>query len=92
MDKIDELHLKMLKYGGNRKFLEFLNLYEISNNDDDRQLKYFTKACEFYREQLLKRAINDIEELEFGDELFLKLPNRVLLEKSIPFVSFLLFG
>lgn len=52
MDKIDDLHLKMLKYGGNRKFLEFMNLYEISNNDDDRHQKYITKACQFYREQL----------------------------------------
>ena len=64
----------MLKYGGNRKFLEFLNLYEISNNDDDRHLKYITKACEFYREELSKRAINDLEELEVSDELFYKLP------------------
>ena len=36
MDKIDDLHLKMLKFGGNRKFLEFINLYEIQNSDNDR--------------------------------------------------------
>lgn len=74
MDKIDDLHLKMLKYGGNRKFLEFINLYEIQNNDDDRHQKYITKACEFYREQLSHRAINDIEEFEISDEVFYKLP------------------
>jgi len=70
MDKIDDLHLKMLKFGGNRKFLEFMNLFEIPNNDGDRHQKYITKACKFYREQLSNRAINDIQDFEISDELF----------------------
>ena len=29
IDKIDPLHIKMLKFGGNRKFLEWLHIYKI---------------------------------------------------------------
>ena len=76
MDKIDDLHLKMLTYGCNRKFLEFIQLYETENTNEDRHQKYITKACEFYREQLSNRAINDIEEFEISDEIFYKLPKK----------------
>lgn len=61
MDKIDGLHIKMLQYGGNRKFLEFIRLYNITNNDKDRHSKYITKAVDLYRRLLSEMAIKDIK-------------------------------
>ena len=61
MDKIDGLHIKMLQYGGNRKFLEFQRLYNITSNDKNRHSKYITKAAELYRRLLSEMAIKDCE-------------------------------
>jgi len=49
MDNIDPLHYKMLQYGGNRKFLQVMSMYQIDNNDENRGTKYITKAAEMYR-------------------------------------------
>jgi hypothetical protein len=59
MDKIDTLHLKMLQFGGNRKFLEFIHLYNIPDTDKDRHSKYITKAVDLYRKKLSEMAINE---------------------------------
>lgn len=52
MDDLDKDQLKLLKHGGNRRFLEYIKLYEIINNESDRDMKYLTKACEMYRKLL----------------------------------------
>ena len=69
MDKIDGLHIKMLQYGGNRKFLEFIRLYNITNNDKDRHSKYITKAVELYRRLLMEMAIKG-HEMSVDSEIF----------------------
>ena len=51
----------MLEIGGNRKFLEFIQLYQIKDDDSDRYSKYYTKACAMYRDKLLQCAELDIE-------------------------------
>ena len=72
MDKIDGLHIKMLQYGGNRKFLEFIRLYNITNNDKNRHSKYITKAGELYRRLLSEMAIKD-REIEIDQEILREL-------------------
>lgn len=72
MDKIDQHHLNMLKHGGNRKFLEFLNLYQISNNSDSRDTKYVTKAVEYYRKLLSNAAVTG-KKFSISEKLFNKL-------------------
>ena len=69
MDKIDTLHMKMLQYGGNRKFLEFIHLYNITNNDKDRHSKYITKAVDLYRRLLSEMAINE-REIPIDSDIF----------------------
>jgi hypothetical protein len=56
MDKIDIINQKMLILGGNKRFNEFLKIYEIKNNDENKHLKYFTKAAELYRKILVEGA------------------------------------
>lgn len=40
----------MLRYGGNKQFLEFLKLYDIE--DEPMSTRYYTKACQLYRDRL----------------------------------------
>ena len=56
MDKIDIINQKMLILGGNKRFKEFLKIYEIKNNEENKHLKYFTKAAELYRKILMEAA------------------------------------
>ena len=75
MDNIDPLHYKMLQYGGNRKFLQVMSMYQIDNNDENRGTKYITKAAEMYRKQLMKAAV--------ADEDFTLEDSRILSEISL---------
>lgn len=61
MDQMDPVQVKMLEIGGNRKFLEFIQLYMIQNDDSDRHTKYHKKACSLYREKLQECAENDLD-------------------------------
>ncbi len=47
----------MLRYGGNNQFLEFLKLYKIEN--EPVETRYFTKACQLYRDRLKQMAENN---------------------------------
>ena len=71
MDKIDELHVKMLKEGGNRKFLEFVKLYELEKFSQHD--KYITKACEFYR-TCLQNSVQSGKKFKLGPNMFFKMP------------------
>ena len=51
----------MLEIGGNRKFLEFLQLFMVQNEDSDRHSKYYTQACALYRDKLAQCAELDID-------------------------------
>lgn len=43
MDNISDVQKRMLKYGGNRQFKEFLKLYGLEN--EPFGTRYYTKAC-----------------------------------------------
>ena len=47
----------MLEKGGNRKFLEFIKMYNIKNNKENRDVKFLTKAMEYYRKKLHEAAL-----------------------------------
>ena len=61
MDQLDPIQIKMLEIGGNRKFLEFVQLYMMQNSDLDRHSKYYKRACGLYRDKLAKCAEEDRE-------------------------------
>ena len=65
MDKLEPMHLKMLQYGGNRKFLEFLNIYKIPNDRENLSTKYLTKAASLYREKIYLAATTNKEQQLF---------------------------
>ena len=44
----------MLRYGGNRQFFEFLKLYGLEF--EPLETRYFTKACQLYRDRLKQMA------------------------------------
>lgn len=50
MDNISTVQLKLLKYGGNSKLRDFLHLYSLQN--EPISTRYFTKACQLYRDKL----------------------------------------
>jgi len=54
MDKISDLQKKMLQYGGNNQLREVLKLYGLEN--EPAETRYFTKACQFYRDKLKQMA------------------------------------
>ena len=57
MDDIDNLHIQQLKFGGNRKLLEFIELYKMKKFDNHDL--YITRGLEFYRQKLADAAINN---------------------------------
>ena len=50
MDNISDTQKLMLRYGGNHSFREFLKLYGLEN--EPLETRYFTKACQLYRDRL----------------------------------------
>ena len=42
MDNLSDIQQRMLRYGGNKQFLEFLMLYGLEN--EPIETRYFTKA------------------------------------------------
>ena len=60
MDHLDPVQEKMLEIGGNRKFLEFISLFMIQNEDSDRHSKYYRRACALYRQKLKHCAEEDL--------------------------------
>jgi hypothetical protein len=50
MDNISDVQWRLLKYGGNTQFKEFLRLYGLEN--EPIETRYFTKACQLYRDRL----------------------------------------
>ena len=50
MDNLTEIQNRMLQYGGNKQFLEFLMLYGLEN--EPIETRYFTKATQLYRDRL----------------------------------------
>jgi len=50
MDNISDLQKLMLRYGGNKQFSQFLYLYGLEN--EPLETRYFTKACQLYRDRL----------------------------------------
>jgi len=57
MDNISDLQKRMLLYGGNKQFREFLCLYNLEN--EALETRYFTKACQLYRDRLKQMAEQD---------------------------------
>lgn len=51
----------MLQIGGNKKFLEFTQLYMMAKKDSDQHSKYYRKACSMYRDKLAHCAEQDLE-------------------------------
>ena len=75
----------MLEIGGNRKFLEFIQLYMMQNSDLDRHSKYFKRACGVYRERLQKAAEEDIDfvvDSSWFDELPLTEGHQMLQQNN----------
>ena len=54
MDNISEVQNLMLRYGGNRQFFQFLCLYGLER--EPLETRYFTKACQLYRDRLKMMA------------------------------------
>ena len=55
LDLLDLSQLEMLKKGGNRRFLEFVELYQLNKAlkpNKLQQVKYGTRAASFYRDLL----------------------------------------
>ena len=50
MDAISDKQLKILDIGGNKKFKEFMEIYNL--NSEPSKVKYRTKAAEYYRQQV----------------------------------------
>ena len=50
MDAINDKQKKLLSLGGNKKFFEFMQAYGL--NTEPSNVKYKTKAAEFYRQKL----------------------------------------
>ena len=61
MDVWNERQLKFMEFGGNRRFQQFLEQYHL--NHESANMKYKSKASEYYRE-LLRR---EIDGLPFSD-------------------------
>lgn len=52
LDLLDHDQIAILKKGGNRKFLEFCDLYKLDKDAKMKQIKYITKAAYQYRSLL----------------------------------------
>ena len=50
LDSWNEKQLKCMSVGGNKKFREFLAIYDLDNETVD--FKYNTKAAEYYRKKV----------------------------------------
>lgn len=71
MDNITDLQKRQLLYGGNRQFLEFLKLYRLEH--EPINTRYFTKACQLYRDKLKQMAeLNEV--FIFNKDLHQMLP------------------
>ena len=57
MDNLSELQSRLLKYGGNRAFADFISLYDL--HAEPSETIYFTKATQLYRDKLKEMAEND---------------------------------
>jgi hypothetical protein len=86
MDTWSPVQLHMMRIGGNRRFREFLNSYDMPASFDIMQ-KYYTKAADYYR-QLLK-AEAEGRRLHFpppgqaeGIESFMEMPRPSYLPKE----------
>eukprot|EP00347_Sterkiella_histriomuscorum_P020751 403336610 len=62
LDSWSEKQLKMMTLGGNKSLFEFFQSYDL--NEESMQMKYKTKAAEFYRSKLRCQA----EGVPFYDE------------------------
>jgi hypothetical protein len=56
LDIWTEKHMALMELGGNHKFNEFLDQYDL--NTEDIKVKYNTKAAQYYRKQLAAQANN----------------------------------
>mmetsp|Transcript_41800 Transcript_41800/g.63858 ORF Transcript_41800/g.63858 Transcript_41800/m.63858 type:complete len:109 (+) Transcript_41800:1339-1665(+) len=71
MDNISDTQKRMLRYGGNRQFRDFLLMYELGS--EPLETRYFTKACQLYRDRLKQMAeLNEV--IHFTRELHMTLP------------------
>ena len=62
-----------MKYGGNKKLFDFLRIYQLHN--EPIETRYFTKACQLYRD-ILKGAAENGEPFMPTLELYDKLPRE----------------
>ena len=74
LDLLEYDQVQMLKKGGNRKYLEFLELYKLNRDKQAKSIKYITRAAEFYRKLLEESTYEESKELEINESLFSKLP------------------
>jgi hypothetical protein len=57
MDNLTELQSRLLKFGGNRAFADFISLYDL--HAEPIETLYFTKASQLYRDKLKEMAETD---------------------------------
>lgn len=72
LDLIEGDQIEMLKRGGNRKFLEFVQLYKLNHDEYVSSTKFITKASNFYR-SLLRQAVETKKDFIVDESLFKRL-------------------
>lgn len=85
IDSWDDKQIMFLKKGGNYKYQEMLIEYNLSNVDTI-ELKYKTKAADFYRKKLyqnVEKEMNPLYESEEINKPDISVGNEVLKEKEI---------
>lgn len=71
MDNITDLQQRQLRYGGNNQFHQFLRLYGLEM--EPLNTRYFTKACQLYRDKLKQMAeLNEV--FHFNRDMLVQLP------------------
>ena len=64
--------MKILRYGGNKQFSDFCYIYGIEQ--EPMETRYFTKACQLYRDKLKQMAERDENFIFHKRELLKILP------------------
>jgi ADP-ribosylation factor GTPase-activating protein 1 len=85
IDSWDDKQIMFLKKGGNYKYQEMLMEYNLSNVETI-ELKYKTKAADFYRKKLyqdVEKEMNPLYESEEINKPDISVGNEVLKEKEI---------
>ena len=72
LDNLEPNQIELLKKGGNRKFMEMVQLYKLNKDERTKSIKYITKAAFLYR-SMLQECIEKRRDLEIDTALFNRL-------------------